>query len=214
MIAALALVPALVELYDNLDPLLEQVQVAQSGKSEAQNKFDSALKKHKALPTLEGELAKRQEEIVVASEKLPDALHMDQILQKIELIAQELGVSLRIFDPGEEIPSETAFKYLELPVKLEMVGSYGQITGFFDRISHLELIVQIRNFNMRLAPHRDTLKSSRFTGEQMQRQRRAAAKLAASCDLVLFRSLTKGESEAVQVAIDKRKAKKKKRPGK
>lgn len=205
LLALLAIAPAAYDLWDHWEMLQEERALAAQERLAADKKFKEALKKREELPALEQALASKEAEMNEASNKLPDVLFMDQILQKTELIAQELGVSVKVFDPGEEVPSETAFKYLQVPIKLDLVGSYGQIASFFDHLVHLEILVHIENFSLRMGEAEDVspeeLKG--LSDDQIQELKRAKTKIRATCDMVVFRTLTEKETLAVREATVK-----------
>lgn len=217
-IVFIALLPAANELLFNLGDLLNSINVAKMTKKSKQGVFQSYMKKKIALPKIEMQLKEREDDVDAARKKLPDVIHMDEILQKVEIIAQQLNVSMKMFKPGEEIPSETAFKFLKLPIKLELVGSYSQITMFFDKVAHLELLVRIQNFNFSLAPYKidknDLMSFEAIKKDQSPETRQEYIRnntvLRASCDLILYRTLSEKEAQAVQSVLEKDKSKKNK----
>ena len=216
MLTLLAVAPAVYDLWDHWAILQDERSQASTERETADKKFKDALKKREEVPELELALASKEAQMNEASKKLPDVFFMDQILQKTELIAQELGVSVKMFDPGEEIPSETAFKYLQLPIRLDLEGTYGQMSSFFDHLVHLETLVHIENFSIKVAEGEDVSPEEikGLSDDQQQELRRAKTKIRATCDMVVFRTLTERETVAIQEATKppvKKEGEKKKR---
>jgi Tfp pilus assembly protein PilO len=207
----IAIIPSVDDLWNRWQVLMDERDTAILQRQIAEKKYEEAKERKKALPKLEERLSKTEAEMAEARKKLPDEFHMDQILEKTEIMAQQLGVNLKVFDPGEGVISESAFKFLELPIKLEMVGTFGQVVSFFDHIVHLELLVNLRNISIALD---SSVKLTQLTGEnftiqkkmteeEKQKKLRLYAKVVASCDMVVFRSLTDEEANAIQVATTK-----------
>lgn len=215
ILACLALIPCIFDAFDRWPVLTEERDSAQVNKDAAEKKFEEANKKKNELPKLEEKLLQSEAEMVEARRKLPDELHMNQILEKTEILSQQDGVVLNAFDPGEGVISESAFKFVELPVKINVTGTFGQIVSFFDHLVHLEILVNLRNIALNLdkdsKPNpnsgKDITLAQKLSEEEAQRKLRYTAKVTASCDMVLFRSLDAEEAKAISEALAKREAK-------
>ena len=203
--------PALYEYSDRSELLEEDLELAQSEKDAAKRAFDKAKLRKSNLPKLEEQLAHTESQLEEASKRLPDNFVMDKILQKTAMIAQELGVKLILFDPQDAIPSNTAFRYAKLPIKLELVGTYAQVATFFDRIVHLELLAHIQNFRMGAVEEADANKQKNAQIEselakdpsQLQRVRRSRTRIRVESDLIVYRTLTVSEQNAIDASEEK-----------
>ena len=145
---------------------------------------------------------------------------MGKILQKTAMIAQDVGVDLNLFQPGQGAPAGGVFKYVELPISLQIIGTYVQIATFFDRVVHLDLLVHIKNIELSLAKDIEKSISEKAAGsikdkdlqrEAIQRARRENAKIMGTADMVIFRTLSRREELAIEAASQ---AKSKKGKGK
>ena len=83
-----------------------------------------------------------------AESALPDKFEIDRILEKISILTEDSGVRLLMFDPKSEQISDTAFKYVELPIALKLRGNYKTVLTFLDTLVHLELLVHLRNISI------------------------------------------------------------------
>jgi len=209
VLCLLAIAPGAYDLYDRLDPVNAALQTAYADKAVEEGKLKEALEKHQKLSKVQEELASYELLVKEATKKLPDSIFMDQILQKTELLAEDMGLALKNFRPGKEISSETAFRYIRLPIHLDIVGTYGQIAAFFDRIAHLEVIIHIEDVNLTVEGSMGGNEQGKliFTGDKADQKRRSQTRLRASCEMMVFRTLTEAESASSQaVYLEKRKA--------
>lgn len=200
----IGILPAAYHVYDQWEGLNEALKAAIAEKEVQEVKLKASLDKHQKLQKLQETLASYENQVREAAKKLPDEVYMDEILQKTELIAQDLGIGLQLFEPKEEIPSETVYKYLKLPIHVELVGTYGQIASFFDRVVHLETTIYVENIAMELNQSRETAPVSLVPNEKIEEMKRAQIRLRASCDLMIFRSMTDLESQAMQSLYDQK----------
>jgi Tfp pilus assembly protein PilO len=99
------------------------------------------------------------------------------------------------FKPGLEMPSETAFKFLKLPINLQVQGTYGQIAAFFDRVTHLDLLVRVTNVELTPAA------SDKNKEEDVAAGSKEIIELHAMTTLMVFRALSDSEAETVQQAL-------------
>lgn len=211
LIIAVGSTPGACKYMDEAELLNEDLERAYNARDAAKTKFEKARKQKANLPKLEEQLAFTEAELAKASDKLPDEFAMGKILQKTAMIAQDVGIELNLFQPGQESPAGTVFKYVELPIALQMVGTYGQIATFFDRIVHLDMLVHIKDTELSVAPlesdEDDATANENQPKELTQRERRQNAKLTGSADMVIFRTLTQKEELAIATATQEKKKK-------
>ncbi len=212
-LAVIAVLPALSDFATRWSDLDAARTQAFAERNVEDGKLKEALRKHEMLSQLGAELKDYKTKMQDASKRLPDEIYMDQILQKTELISQEIGISLKTFKPMEELASDTAFRYIMLPIQLDLLGTYGQIASFFDHVLHLETIIHIENYQLSV----DSLPSdnpiAETDPEKMEEIKRSQMRIHATCEMVVFRAQTEQESNAIQSTIDEmNKAKSKPEP--
>lgn len=201
VLTVLAVSPGAYDFWDRYETLVNDRKAAEDEKLAQEDKLKYALEKHVKLAKLEDQLIIKEKEIKEVAKKFPDEIPMDRVLQKTELIAQQLGLTLKLFKPKEEIPSETAFKYLKLPIGLQLVGTYGQIANFFDHIVHLDFLVNIENVDLAVDNPKDEPLKDILSPEKKRSQMR----LRAACDMSVFRSLTERESKALATIYENKR---------
>lgn len=84
-------------------------------------------------------------ELGKAIKKLPNDREIDELLKRVSTIGKKIGLEFLLFQPSEEIYKDF---YAEVPVKIEVSGSFHEVAMFFDRISKLSRIVNINDIKM------------------------------------------------------------------
>ena len=216
LVSVVSILPAALKVFEEGQLLQEELDQAVSNKDAAERKFKKARDRKANLPKLEEQLAYTEGQLALASKKLPDEFVIEKVLQKTSIIAQDVGINLQEFDPGEGVPTGGLFKYVEMPISLKLFGSYGQIATFFDRIVHLELLVHIKNIQMETdtmpeeqgsKPDLDT--NANLSAEVLQKKAREKSRISASAEMVIFRTLTVQEESAIAAVEEKDKKKNK-----
>ncbi|MFK7823514.1 MAG: type 4a pilus biogenesis protein PilO [Oligoflexales bacterium] len=222
IITVIGVTPGSCKFFEEGPLLRDDLERATNSRDAAKLKFKKAAEQKENLPKLEEKLAYTEDELQKASNKLPDEFIMGKILQKTSMIAQDVGIELRLFQPGQGVPAGTVFKYVELPIALQIIGTYGQIATFFDRVVHLDLLVHVKNIELSLAGNLDAsssekaaqqIKDKDLQTEAIQRARRENAKIMGSANMIIFRTLSRQEELALEAAAQK-SAKKNKKSGK
>lgn len=97
------------------------------------------------LPQFESEVEKLDDELSKALSELPDKKEADELLDKISDKARDAGLDVRLFKPQAEQKKDF---YAEVPVEIEIGGTFHQVATFFDEVGQLERIVNIDQFNL------------------------------------------------------------------
>jgi type IV pilus assembly protein PilO len=90
------------------------------------------------VQVLDGELKK-------ALAELPDSRETPDLLTKVSDRGREVGLEIRSFKP---LPQQKKEFYAEVPVELEVYGTYHQLAAFFDGVGRLERIVNLDAFEL------------------------------------------------------------------
>lgn len=206
----ISLIPGVYLYLDSSGSLEADLELAMTEKETAKQAFDKARSRKANLPKLEEQLAQTESQLLEASKRLPDQFVMDKILQKTAMIAQDVGVQLILFDPQDPIPSNTAFRYAKMPISLQLMGTYAQIATFFDRLVHLKLLIHIKNFQLSLTELEDPNKN--FKDPELEKDlirqqkiKRSRTRVNATADLVVYRTLTAEEQNAIDSTLNKNK---------
>jgi len=93
----------------------------------------------------EAKLASVRRDLEIKKAQLPDKKEIPQLLTTISSLGKESGLNFLLFRPKPEVPKEF---FAEIPVEIEVEGSYHEVAGFFSNVGNLNRIVNITNVNM------------------------------------------------------------------
>ncbi len=145
---------------------------------EAKHKEDWLDKKKQAvnLDEYRRQLAEIDRSFGALLKQLPNKAEMGDMLVDINKAAQGRGLAVELFKPGGEAPREF---YAEVPITLNLTGSYHDIGAFTGDIAKLPRIVTLNDINMSANPNgtlalRTTVKTFRYLDEaEMASQKKA-----------------------------------------
>lgn len=79
-------------------------------------------------------------------EKLPKQADIPQVLGDIYKHCKLNKIQILRFEPLDEEPEEY---YVRIPIEIELLGTYGQVTDFFYAVERMERIVNIENISLK-----------------------------------------------------------------
>jgi type IV pilus assembly protein PilO len=133
---------------------------------EAKHKEDWLAKKKQAvnLDEYRRQLAEIDRSFGALLKQLPNKAEMGDMLVDINKAAQGRGLGVELFKPGGESPREF---YAEVPITLNLTGSYHDIGAFTGDIAKLPRIVTLNDINLSASPNgtlalRTTVKTFRY----------------------------------------------------
>jgi len=97
------------------------------------------------LKRLEADLAKAQGDLKVAIKLLPTTSEIPSLLKNITKLGNDSNLEFLLFSPEKQVSKEF---YVEIPVSIEVLGSYHDVAIFFDKVGNLDRIVNVVNVNM------------------------------------------------------------------
>lgn len=104
------------------------------------------------LPQKREELARLKEEEERLAQKLPSEKEIPTLLTDISNAGHQQGLEFLLFAPGQEITREL---YAEVPVGMEMRGSFHAMALFVDRIAKMSRIVTFADLSMEPTKNKD-----------------------------------------------------------
>ncbi len=139
-----------------------------------------------ARADVERELRDLSAELKRAEARLPDQREIADLLSSIAGNARKSGLDITLFRQKPEVYRDF---YAEVPVQMEMRGTYHDLVAFLDRVKRLDRIVNVANIQ---------LKKPRVDGDRVL--------IDASCTATTFRFLD--EAERRRVAEEAKKGEK------
>jgi type IV pilus assembly protein PilO len=119
------------ELDKKLDQLAQQIAIKQQIANEIQ-------KGKKEISLLKSNLE-------LALTKLPDQKEIPSLLAAISGSGKDEGLDFLLFEPAPPVQKEF---YMEIPVKITVLGHFHNTVLFFEKIARLSRIVNIADINM------------------------------------------------------------------
>ncbi len=126
-------------------PKQKTISVLESQRTELQSKKAVVERRAQDKEAFERELEDLTLQLRQALRQLPDDREIPDLLSRISTIARRIGLEIHRFLPQDEIVHEY---HAEVPVELELQGSYHEVAMFFDRLSKLSRIVYVQDIAM------------------------------------------------------------------
>lgn len=127
-----------------------RITSAQAHQAELNDELASYRRRKGEYLGYRNELKQLQDEQRELLRALPKRAEIPTFLANIQEQAELAGLEVLSVDIGQEAPLDL---YIKIPVKMEVRGSYHQISRFFRNVGELSRIVNIEN--LALAPDRD-----------------------------------------------------------
>ena len=125
-------------LTEELDGLKSKQQTLTTEKEKAQAIVDN-------LGKFRLETEQLNEDLNKALKELPNEREIDKLLRRVSTIGKKIGLEFLLFQP---LPEVVEGFYAQVPVKIEVAGSYHEVAMFFDRIGKLSRIVNVQDIQM------------------------------------------------------------------
>ena len=178
-IAALIGVVLVVGLLDYtyiLSPKLDELAQTQQSIENDQATLEQKRMKVNARAEEEKRIRDLQADVKRAEARLPEGREIADLLSNIAASARAAGLDLTLFRQKPEAYSEF---YADVPVQMEMRGTYHELAAFMDRVKRLDRIVNVSDIQLR---------QPRVEGDVVL--------LTASCTATTFRFLDEQERKA------------------
>jgi len=153
-------------------PKSEEIAQTRAEIATLQQKLNQAIVRAKALKKFEAEYAEVDAQFQEALKLLPNTKEIPSLLKSITQLGTDSQLEFLLFSPQRERPQDF---FVEIPVSIEVSGTYHNVAVFFDKVGQMERIVNILNVSM--SPQKDR-----------------STTLTTKCDAVTYRF--KGETDA------------------
>jgi type IV pilus assembly protein PilO len=153
-------------------PKSEEIATTREEIAKLQQKLNQAIVKVRALKKFEAEYAEVDAQFQEALKLLPNTKEIPSLLKSITQLGTDSQLEFLLFSPQKERAQDF---FMEIPVSIEVSGTYHNVAIFFDKVGQMERIVNILNVSMTPQKERSTTLTTR-------------------CDAVTYRF--KGETDA------------------
>jgi type IV pilus assembly protein PilO len=155
-------------------PKTDEITKVNQRISQLQTKLNRAVVRARALKKFEAEYAEVNVQFQEALNLLPNTKEIPTLLKSITQLGTDSQLEFRLFSPQRERAKDF---YMEIPVSIEVSGTYHDVAVFFDRVGRMERIINILNVSMKPESERSTV-------------------LTTTCDAVTYRF--KGDSNVAK----------------
>ncbi len=143
-------------------PKMKQVQKLERKLKQAQVKLHQTQQIASQLPKFEAEMEKLNVAFKKALNKLPDNKEIPALLLKITKLGKDSKLTFNLFQP---LSNRNHDFYAEVPIDIEVQGSYHSVARFFNQICTMPRIVNVFDYslgNYHTTKDGDTLLKTRF----------------------------------------------------
>lgn len=157
-------------------PKSEQIEKARQEINRLETRLNQAKGRARALNKFEAEYAEVDAQFAEALSLLPNTKEIPALLKIVTQLGTDSQLDFVLFSPQREKPKDF---YMEIPVSIQVSGSYHNVAVFFDKVGRMDRIINILNVDMKPEKERSTTLTTR-------------------CDAVTYRF--RGETDAPQQA--------------
>ena len=178
IMSAMVLVVAALDWTYLYGPSQRALTDLQAEVSQRRTELDSKRSKTDARAALERDLRDLGAELKRAQARLPDQREIANLLDSVAASGRQAGLEITLFRQKPEVLHDF---YAEVPVEMQMRGTYQDVALFLDRVKRLDRIVNVANIQ---------LTKPRLEGERML--------LDAACTATTFRFLDEAERQKLE----------------
>jgi type IV pilus assembly protein PilO len=143
-VGALVLILAL-SIWSLFCPKKQTIDGLKGQLHQVQAELEKAKKNAEQLNDWRAKMRTREVRYKTVMKELPEKQEIPSLLASVSQAGKDAGLDFLFFTPEKE--SEKEF-YAEIPVDISVSGNYHQVAVFFDKVSSLPRIVNIRNIKM------------------------------------------------------------------
>jgi type IV pilus assembly protein PilO len=128
-----------------LEPLSVEIASQEQKLSQLQREKErlEQLKRNRAIVL--AQLEKLKAQLLIAQEKLPQDAEIPSLLQRIHNQGKTAGLDINKF---KRLPDRPQQFYVEIPVEMELRGTYDELANFLYYVGRMTRIVNVNNLDM------------------------------------------------------------------
>ncbi len=131
--------------YFVISKTLEDLEGRQQAEKQLRQEFVTKYRQAVNLEAYREQLAQLKESFEAMRRQLPDSNEIANLLVEITQAGLGRGLEFKLFQPGEAKPSGF---YAELPISIEVTGTYHQLGEFASDVAGFPRIVTLHNLTM------------------------------------------------------------------
>ncbi len=144
--AAVAVITIIAFYYAFLASLDGEIAQMQNKIKAKRNELNESTKILFQIKEYETKLKYMEKKFEEAMALLPEKTELPSLLEKISNLAEKSGLTIEVFRPLGEVPSDF---YVKVPIDLSITGSFQEMMNFFDSVGKLRRVVNIGDLNIK-----------------------------------------------------------------
>ncbi len=132
-------------VYFSYYPKFQQISTLDNRHKKLKSELETAKKNAGQLQKFQQEMKEAEENFKIVSKALPETKEIPSLLTNISKSGQDSGLEFLLFQPN---PDKSIGFYSEIPVLIQVKGGYHNLALFFDRVSRLSRIVNIKDIDI------------------------------------------------------------------
>jgi len=141
--------------------LSNEVQVLRAKELELQRKLTEVRSIAANIGAFEEEITELEAQLAVALRQLPNEKQIEVLLTDISNLGKTAGIEIKSFARKPEVAHDF---YAEVPLEIQLEGSYHNVAKFFDLVSKLPRIVNMGSISMSVARESELETRLKVTG--------------------------------------------------
>lgn len=126
-------------------PIQDDIESANNRLSDLEQEKERLERLKRNQEKMSQKIADLQQELLIAREKLPASAEIPSLLQRVHNQAKTAGLEIRTFQRNNEVPRQY---YIEIPVSMELRGTFDELANFFYYIGRMTRIVNITDISL------------------------------------------------------------------
>ena len=123
----------------------DEIDKMKTHRDELQKQLAEVRSAAEGLDALKMDITKLDNQLNESLSQLPEEKKIEAILRSLEDLASSAGLDIKTVKPGAEVARDF---YAEIPIELDIVGSYHNIALFFDKVSKQKRVINISNLKL------------------------------------------------------------------
>ena len=132
-------------VYFSYLPKMKKIDQLNNEFADLDNKLTRLKTKVRRLAALQKQVKAAENEFKIVMQALPEKQEIPTLLASISRSGQDAGLEFLLFQPKKENHKDF---YAEIPVAIQVTGSYHNVAVFFDKVARLSRVVNIDNINL------------------------------------------------------------------
>lgn len=145
IVAAAVTLPLALFYFLIFSPKHKEITGLEANKAGLEQEIGQLEAKARKLEEHKAEMAEIDRNFQIASELIPEQREIPSLLSNISGLATNSGLQVLTFTPQKELPRDF---YAEIPVDMQLKGTYHNFGYFLDQVGHLPRLASISNIEL------------------------------------------------------------------